>query len=229
MPREATARKHIVSFALLALLALGLAGCGSGNGTGSQPASGDTSGQSLPAVTAPTATIASVPTSGAGKGGEPTATTPASQAEAGPSAWTRYSRTSADGASLSYRYPPTWTQDLTYCPEAKNTNQGLGSDLLTGCATTDFLSAQKAASVATGIDQAKSKTLSAGGKRAATQIDTPLDTGKASSTYTMLIYDDIGTAITGFVTYIGPGTPEADRQAIIATLDSIAATVTVEK
>jgi hypothetical protein len=140
-----------------------------------------------------------------------------------------YSRAGADGTSLSYRYPPTWSEDLTYCPAAKNTDQGLGSHLPPGCASTDFLFGQKVKDVASSIKPAESKSFSAGGKRAVTQVDTPIDTSKASSTFTMLVYDESGTPISGFVTYIGPGTSDTDSRAILATLDIIASTITVEK
>jgi hypothetical protein len=143
--------------------------------------------------------------------------------------WTQYSRTGADGTRLSYRYPPTWTEDLTYCPNNKNANQGLGSHLPPGCASTDFLFGQKAASVASSIKSAQSKTRNAGGMQVVTQVDTPTDTSKASSTYTVLVYNATGTPVSGFVTYIGPGTSEADSKAILATLDDLASTVTVEK
>lgn len=234
-------RRHTLFLTLLAVLAVALAGCQSGGGTGSQPqpSKGDSQGQSLPAITEPTATpspvpptptTATFPTSNPnGSSVPPTPTTPESQAAAGPSAWTMHNRTGADGTSLSYRYPPTWTQDLTYCPSAKNTNQGLGSHLPAGCASTDFLFGQKVKDVASGIKPSQSKAVIAGGKQMVTQVDTPIDTSKASSTFTMLVYDESNTPISGFVTYIGPGTSDADSRAILATLDGIASTVTVEK
>jgi hypothetical protein len=178
----------------------------------------------------PTATTAPLPPNGpADASGEPTPTTPEGQAAAGPSAWTQHSRTGADGTRLSYRYPPTWTADLTYCPAEKNTNQGLGSHLPPGCASTDFLFGQKAAGVAPGIKPSESTSRNEGDVRVVTQVDTPLDTSKASSTYTVLVYNATGTPLSGFVTYIGPGTSEADSKAILATLDDLASTVTVEK
>jgi hypothetical protein len=143
--------------------------------------------------------------------------------------WAQHSRTGADGTQLNYRYPPNWTEDLTYCPGGKNTNQGLGSHLPTGCASTDFLFGQKAASVASSIEPSQSKTRNAGDAQVVTQVDTPIDTSKASSTYTLLVYDAEGTPVSGFVTYIGPGTSEADTTSILATLDDLASTVAVEK
>ncbi len=234
-------RLHALYFILIAITSLALAGCGSMDGTGSQPQSpkSEGQGQTLPAVTAltqtpspvpPTATTAPLPPNGpASARGGPTPTTPESQAAAGPKMWTQHSRTGADGTRLSYRYPPTWTEDLTYCPDDKNTNQGLGSHLPPGCASTDFLFGQKIAGVAPSVKPSQSKTRSAGDMRVVTQVDTPIDTNKAASTYTVLVYDAGGTPVSGFVTYIGPGTSEADRQAILATLDDLAATVTVEK
>ncbi|MDQ3929326.1 MAG: hypothetical protein M3328_09285, partial [Chloroflexota bacterium] len=159
----------------------------------------------------------------------PTPTTSESQAAAGPEMWTQYSRTGADGTRLSYRYPPTWTEDLTYCPGAKNTNQGLGSHLPPGCAGTDFLFGQKVAGIASSIKAAQSKTRNAGTMRVVTQVDTPIDTSKAAGAYTLLVYNADGTPLSGFVTYIGPGTPDADSKAILATLDEVASTVIVEK
>ena len=234
-------RRYALFFILLAFASVALAGCQSPGGTGSQPgqAKGDTQGQSLPAVTEPTVTPSPVPptpTTGTVPAGDPgnsasppKPTTPESQAAAGPSAWTLYGREGEDGTRLSYRYPPTWTKDLTYCPTAKNTNQGLGSHLPSGCASTDFVFGQKAADVAAGMEPSQDKVTSAGGMRVVTQLGIPLDTSKAASTYTVLVYDESGTPLSGFVTYIGPGTSEADSQAILATLDQITATVTVEK
>jgi hypothetical protein len=236
-----TTRRHTIFITLLALLAVALAGCQSPGGTGSQPQSskGDSQGQSLPAVTAPTSTpspvpptptTVTVPTSNPGNSSAPpTPTTPESQAAAGPSAWTYYGRNGADGTRLSYRYPPTWTEDLTYCPAEKNTNQGLGSHLPPGCASTDFLFGPKVTSVAAGIEPSRAKSMSAGSMSVVAQVDTPIDTSKASHTYTVLVYDKSGKAVSGFVTYIGPGTSDADSKAILATLDTIATTLTVEK
>jgi hypothetical protein len=184
----------------------------------------------MPSPVPPTATTGPLPPNGrADASSEPTPTTPESQAAAGPGAWTQHSRTGANGTRLSYRYPPTWTEDLTYCPAEKNTNQGLGSHLPPGCASTDFLFGQKAAGVAPSIKPSESNTRSAGDMRVVTQVDTPIDTSKASSTYTVLVYNASGTPVSGFVTYIGPGTSDADSKAIMAILDDLASTVTVEK
>jgi hypothetical protein len=215
----------------MALISAVLAGCQP------QSSNADGQGQTLPAVTEPTRTPSPVPptpTTGPlpanGSGSAlPTPTTPQSQAAAGPDAWTQHSRASADGTRLSYRYPPTWTEDLTYCPPEKNTNRGLGSHLPPGCASTDFLFGQKAAGAASGIKSSQSKSRSAGDMRVVTQVDTPLDTSKASTTYTVLVYNASGTPVSGFVTYIGPGTSEAEGKAILATLDELATTVTLEK
>lgn len=233
--------RHTLYLILIALMSAALAGCGSAGGTGSQPQSskGEGQGQTLPAVTEPTqmpspvpptATTGPLPANGPADGtGEPTPTTPESQAAAGPSMWTQHSRTGADGTRLSYRYPPTWTEDLTYCPAEKNTNQGLGSHLPPGCASTDFLFGQKVAGVAPSIKPSESKSRNAGNMRVVTQVDTPIDTSKASSSFTVLVYNASGTPVSGFVTYIGPGTSDADSKAIMAILDDLAATVTVEK
>lgn len=245
--RKAPAARHIMGrhtllFILLSIMSVALAGCQSPGGTGSQPqpqpSKGDSQGPSLPAVTAPTGTSSPVPsaaTMGPLTSGTPgnasayrTPTTPESQA-AGPNAWAQHGRSDADGTRLSYRYPPAWTQDLTYCPAGKNANQGLGSHLPPGCAGTDFLFGAKAKGATSSIKPSESKARSAGGVRVVTQVDTPLDTTKAASAYTVLVYDESGTPLSGFVTYIGPGTSEADRMAILATLDTIAATVTLEK
>ncbi|MDQ5826226.1 MAG: hypothetical protein M3441_18690 [Chloroflexota bacterium] len=232
-------RRYALYFILIAITSVAFAGCGPTSGTGSHPqaSKGEEQGQTLPAVTEPTqtpspptATTGTLPpNSPADNMGAPTPTTPESQAAAGPGAWTQHSRAGADGARLSYRYPPTWTEDLTYCPGDKNTNQGLGSHLPPGCASTDFLFGQKVAGVAPSIKPSQSKTRSAGDMRVVTQVDTPIDTNKAASTYTVLVYDASGTPVSGFVTYIGPGTSEADTKAILATLDDLASTVTVEK
>ncbi|HEY0068658.1 MAG TPA: hypothetical protein VGE04_01675 [Chloroflexia bacterium] len=234
-----TTRRPTIFITLLALVAVALAGCQSPGGIGSQSSKGGAQGESLPAVTAPTGTpspvaptptTGTVPTSNPGdSSAPPTPTTPESQAAAGPSAWTQYGRNGADGTRLSYRYPPTWTQDLTYCPAGKNTNEGLGSHLPPGCASTDFLFGPKVASVAAGIKSPQSKTVSVGGTRVVAQVDTPIDISKASRTYTVLVYDKSGKPVSGFVTYIGPGTSDADGKAILATLDTIATTITVEK
>lgn len=234
-------KRHALFFALLALASVALAGCQSPGGTGSQPgpSSAGSQGKSLPAITEPTATpspvpptptTGSVPTHDPGSStNPPTPTTPESQAAGDPSGWTWYEHVGADGTRLGYRYPPTWTKDLTYCPAGKNTNQGLGSHLPPGCASTDFLFGQKAEDVAAGMKSSTGKATGTGGMQVVTQVDTPLDASKAAAAFTTLVYDESGKPVSGFVTYIGPGTSGPDSKAILATLDKIAATVTVEK
>lgn len=199
--RTKTITSRLLLFALALPIAAALSGCGAVDGTAAQPQppKGSTAGNSLPAVTQPAAT---------------------------PSAeWPRKSMAATGGVSYSYSYPPDWSADLVYCPNSK---QGMGSHLPAGCAGTDFLFGQKAQDVNLGLKSASSKRLVVAGKQAIKQVDTPFDSSKAARTYTILVYGNDGAPVFGFVTYIGPGTSQADQMAILANLDSVAASLAVE-
>lgn len=197
---------------LLVVAVAALTGCGGavdGMGAQPQPSKGDTSGAGLPAITQPTSTA-----------------TVGKSVGAIPNTWLRNSRTSADGVQYRYSYPPTWSADLVYCPSG---GQQMGSHLPSGCASTDFLFGQKALDVNSSLKPASGKRMTVTGKQAVTEIDTPFDSSKTARTYTVMVYGNAGAPIFGLVTYIGPGTSEADQQAILATLDGIASTLSVEK
>lgn len=196
-----TSTSRLLLLALALPLAVALAGCGAVDGTVAQPQppKGSTAGNSLPAVT---------------------------QSAATPSVeWPHKSIAATGGVSYSYSYPPDWSSDLVYCPTSK---QAMGSHLPAGCASTDFLFGQKAQDVNLGLKPASSKRLVVAGKQAVKQVDTPFDSSKAARTYTMLVYGNDSAPVFGFVTYIGPGTSQADQTAILASLDSVAASLVVE-
>ncbi len=147
--------------------------------------------------------------------------TPTERAALDTSSWALNSRT-VQGTRFSYRYPAGWSSDLVYCPKAAGE---MGSHLPTGCASTDFLVGQKAADVG----RIKGAGLTVSGKQAVKSVEAPPDNSKAARIYTLMVYGNDGAPLFGFTTYIGPGTPPADQQAILSLLDGVAATLSVEK
>lgn len=132
------------------------------------------------------------------------------------------------GVRYSFRYPPAWTADLTYCaPEAKGTAKDArsGFGIPAGCAVTDLLVGQKAHDVG----QLSGETLTIDGKRAGKHIESNPPSGMASRIYTVLLYDADGTPLFGFSTSVGPGTHIEAQEKITFMLHEIAGTITVEK
>jgi hypothetical protein len=137
------------------------------------------------------------------------------------STWKQVTRTAA-GVTYSYRYPPGWTPELSYCaPGAGRTMTG--GELPSRCASTDILVGQKAADVAT----IQGENISLNGKQAVKQINKDPRNGMASRIYTVVIFDAAGGPVVGFSTSIGPGTDEATQNNITAMLDQVASTLTV--
>jgi hypothetical protein len=138
--------------------------------------------------------------------------------------WKLTQRTAGD-VTYSYRYPANWSADLAYCaPGAARTASG--SELPARCASTDILVGQKARDVGV-LTRGDISRLIIDGKEAVRQVDSYPRNGMASRIYTVLLYDDAGEPIVGFSTAIGPGSDEATQNSITATLDKIAATITV--
>lgn len=210
-----TNRLSLLLFAFAAVILSGCGSVGSNAGTQSQASQSDSTGASLQAVTQPTATLTSR-----------TGSTPTSTAAGNQSTWRRKSQATSGGVSYSYSYPPTWTAELVYCP---NSTQQMGSHLPPGCASTDFLTGQKAQDVASSLKPAAGKKMTLAGKQAVREISTTQESGQSARTYTVMVYDDGGAPLFGFVTNIGPGTSEAEQQAILATLDGVTTTLSVEK
>jgi hypothetical protein len=65
------------------------------------------------------------------------------------------------------------------------------------------------------------------GKQAMRQLDDNPRNGMAARIYTVMLYDGTGAPLLGFSTSIGPNTDTATQNNITATLDKIAATLTV--
>lgn len=164
--------------------------------------------------------------------GSETAAPPASVpavVEAAPTAnasqsWPSVERT-ANGLTYSYRYPGGWTADLFYCaPGAARTASG--NELPARCASTDILIGQKAKDIVP-LRGGTLTNLIIDEKQAQKQIDDHPRNGMASRIYTVMIFDGTGQPLMGFATSIGPGTDTATQNNITATLDAIAATLTV--
>ena len=159
---------------------------------------------------------------------EATATTPpktegAEQAAApgDVSTWKQVTRT-AEGVTYSYRYPPGWTAELSYCaPGAARTMTG--GELPARCASTDILVGQKAADVAT----IQGENISLSGKQAVKQVNKEPRNGMASRIYTVVVFDAAGGPLMGFSTSIGPGTDDATQNNITAMLDQVAGTLII--
>lgn len=137
------------------------------------------------------------------------------------STWKQVTRT-AEGVTYSYRYPPGWTAELSYCAEG-TTSEVTGGELPAGCASTDILVGQKAADVAGIVGE----NISLNGKQAVKQINKQPRNGMASRIYTVMLFDAAGGPLVGFSTSIGPGTGEATQNDITAVLDQVAGTLTV--
>jgi hypothetical protein len=169
---------------------------------------------------APPAVVDAVPTAPSRVQPTPNGGAPA---PGGTASWKTVQR-SAGGVTYSYRYPPGWAADLSYCaPGAARTASG--NELPARCASTDILVGQKAKDMGnlTGF------SVTINGKQAIKQIDDNPRNGMASRIYTLLVYDATGIPLVGFSTSIGPGTDEATRNSVTATLDKVAATLVVRK
>jgi hypothetical protein len=137
------------------------------------------------------------------------------------STWKQVTRTASD-VTYSYRYPPGWTPELSYCaPGAARTMTG--GELPPRCASTDILVGQKAADVATIIGE----NISLNGKQAVKQINKEPRNGMASRIYTVVVFDASGGPLMGFSTSIGPGTDDATQNNITAMLDQVAGTLII--
>jgi hypothetical protein len=162
--------------------------------------------------------------------GAPESSAPAVVAQAQPTAvgdtssWEIVERTVGD-LTYSYKYPAGWSADLAYCAPGAARNAG-SNELPARCAATDMLVGQKAKDVGT-LRGGNVTNLVIDGKQATRQlVDNPRN-GMASSIYTVMLYDGTGAPLMGFSTSIGPGTDTATQNNITATLDMIAATLTV--
>lgn len=126
--------------------------------------------------------------------------------------------------TYSYRYPPGWGADLSYCaPGAARTASG--NELPARCAATDILVGQKAKDVGPLTGQ----NITLNGKQAVKQINANLRNGQASRIYTVMVFDATGVPLMGFTTAIGPATDQATQTSITATLDAVASTLLVSK
>lgn len=140
------------------------------------------------------------------------------------SSWTTTRRTTGN-LTYSYSYPGGWTADLAYCaPGAARTASS--NELPARCASTDILVGQKARDVGT-LTGGEVSNLTINGMQAVRQVNSTPRNLMASRIYTVMIYDGTGAALLGFSTSIGPGTDEATQNNITATLDKIAATLTI--
>jgi hypothetical protein len=142
----------------------------------------------------------------------------------GTASWGTTQRTHAD-LTYSYRYPAGWSADLAYCAPGAARTAG-SNELPARCASTDILVGQKAKDVGT-LRGGNLTNLVIDGKQAARQLDDNPRNGMASRIYTVMLYDGTGVPLVGFSTSIGPGTDDATKNNITATLDKIATTLTV--
>jgi hypothetical protein len=196
--------------ASLAVIVVGLAGCGPAAKSGTVPGSA----MGAPAANPPSV-AQPVPTSVAGVASTPVA-------PMGDTAGWKTSQHTAGTLTYSYLYPAGWTPDLSYCAAGSAMN-GTSNELPAGCVSTDILFGQKAADLGT----LSGESLTINGKQAVKQItDNPRNT-MASRIYTLMLYDATGAPLVGFSSSIGPGTDEATQTSITDILDKIAATLTV--
>jgi hypothetical protein len=152
---------------------------------------------------------------------QPAAAKPGAPSSDDKSRWSPVSRT-VSGTTYSYRYPPGWTPDLSYCVPGAARNAS-GSVLPAGCASTDILVGQKARDLGT----LTGDNITIDGKQAIKQINRAPRNGQAELIYTVLVYDPSGAPLAGFSTSIGPGTETASINNIVVTLDQIAGTLAV--
>jgi hypothetical protein len=211
-------RRSIFVAALLPLLSLALSACGAPTAV-PKPAPVPTAASLIPN----TPGLAPNPLATTQKPSDPSAGTGTGISAPGAdvSTWSRMSRTTG-GTAYSYRYPPGWTPDLSYCAPGA-ARSASGSQLPARCTSTDILVGQKARDVGTLTGQ--NTTLN--GKQAIKQIDRSPRNGQAELIYTVLVYDPSGTPLAGFSTSIGPGTDTATTNNIVSTLDQIAGTLVV--
>lgn len=139
------------------------------------------------------------------------------------STWPQVSHTTG-GTSYSYRYPPGWTPDLSYCAPGAARNAS-GTLLPARCASTDILVGQKAKDLGT----LKGNNITLDGKQAIKQVDRAPRNGQAELIYTVLVYDPSGIPLAGFSTSIGPGTDAATVTNIVSVLDQITSTLVVDR
>lgn len=203
-------RLYWAVWASLLVMAVGLAGCGTTQKSGTVPSSG----MGAPAANPPSV-AQPVPTGAAGVASTPIA-------PAGDTASWKSAQHTEGGLTYSYLYPAGWTADLTYCA-AGSARNAISNELPAGCVSTDILIGQKAKD----IGSLSGESLTINGKQAVKQIvDNPRNT-MASRIYTLMLYGATGAPLVGFSTSIGPGTAEATRNNITDVLDKIAATLTV--
>jgi hypothetical protein len=208
-------RRSIFAVALLPLLSLALSACGAPTAVPKPPIDVPTPVAQAPDTPAPApnppATAAQPSDSNAGMAA------PAADV----STWSQVTHTTGS-TTYSYRYPPGWTADLSYCaPGAARTASG--SQLPARCASTDILVGQKARDVGT----LTGENITLSGKQAVKQIDRSPRNGQAELIYTVLVYDPSGAPLAGFSTSIGPGTDPATMNNILSMLNQIAGTFVV--
>ncbi len=214
MPTLSPGLRRCIFIALLLLLSLALSACGTPTPS-PRPVDVPTPVAQVPQVTdtpisPPTPTVQS---SGGGTGGEAVDV----------STWPQVSHATG-GTSYSYRYPPGWTPDLSYCVPGAARNAS-GTLLPARCASTDILVGQKAKDLGT----LKGNNITLDGKQAIKQIDRAPRNGQAELIYTVLVYDPSGTPLAGFSTSIGPGTDAATVTNIVSMLDQITSTLVVDR
>jgi len=210
MPKLSPGLRRCIFGALLFLLLLTMTACGTPTPS-PKPVDVPTPAPQVPQV-------ANTPTS------QPT---PTAQSSGGNtvdvSTWPQISHTTG-GTSYSYRYPPGWTSDLSYCAPgaARNASRTL---LPARCASTDILVGQKAKDLGT----LKGNNITLDGKQAIKEVDRAPRNGQAELIYTVLVYDPSGAPLAGFSTSIGPGTDAATVTNIVSMLDQITSTLVVDR
>jgi hypothetical protein len=213
-------RRSIIAAALLPLLSLALSACGAPTAI-PKPAAVPTAVAQVPGTPGlapnPLATIEQPTDANAGTGTGTGMAAPGADV----STWSQVSHTTG-GTTYSYRYPPGWTPDLSYCAPGA-ARSASGSQLPARCTSTDILVGQKARDVGTLTGQ----NITLNGKQAVKQIDRAPRNGQAELIYTVLVYDPSGAPLAGFSTSIGPGTDAATTNNIVSALDQIAGTLVV--
>ena len=158
---------------------------------------------------------ANLPASGDVYGSQPAA------GELDTSQWAAVTRTS-DGITYSYRYPPGWSDSLTYCAPGAAT--GESGHLPAGCVSTDFLVGQKARDVG----RVGGAPLTVDGKSAERLIIDKPASVLVSQVYTIMVYGADGASLFGLSAQIGPNTDPSILSSITQSLDGVVGTLRVE-
>ena len=155
---------------------------------------------------------------------EPTVTAPPAKTDTWPLA-----EGSIDGVRYSYRYPPGWTADLTYCVPGAKPGAEEDGHLPAGCVSTDFLVGQKALDVAQLLDNGSVRgNPGSSGKSVVTHIERDPPNVLVSRIYTVLVYES-GAPVFGFSSMIGANTEAAAQDEITTMLNGVVSTLNVER